>query len=365
MARLAALALAPLLLVARDARADEGEADHYFYKGYDYGSQSLFNPFYAMINRGFDTLQLATERSPTVSLVDVRNVWNNVKDPFTPIRYDGAHGWGTFLTTEIFPLNWTQGGARWVPNYTLHLIGGGQTYAEMREWFLAHDASAPEATVFSAFALMTAALINESLENKGVVGFNTDCLADLYVFDLGGIVLYSFEAVRRFMSEDVQLSDWSLQPAITYPSGALHNVGNYYALKVPVPYVPWLKLFAYGGMSTMGGLSVKLDRELSLSAAGGARTSRFVNTGGKTLVSNDVSFVPAGAIFLDRKESLLATVQVADIYDYFFSANLYPNAFFHTDPGLGGWTAIGKDGKWLAGVSFTGSLGLGFGLGTR
>lgn len=343
----------------------EPPSERYFYKGYDYGTQSLYSPIYAMVNRGFDTLQLRPNRTMLVSSTDARNVIDNVTDPFPAIRYDGESGWGTFLETEIFPLSYGTNTARWVPNVTLHLLGGGQTYAWMREWFLAHEAPEPVATIFSIASLFTAALINESIENKGVVGFNTDAIADLYVFDVGGVILFSFEGVRRFFSKTLVLSDWSLQPAITFPRGYLHNVGSYYSLKVPLPLVDRLRLFVYGGMATMGGLSYKLDDEYSISAAAGGRISSFENAGGGGRVENVVQVRPTGALFLDRNESLLAMVQVSDIVDYFFTANVYPNAFFQTEPGLGTWTAIGKDGRWLAGLSFTHAFGVGFGLGTR
>jgi hypothetical protein len=348
------------------ARADPpAPSEGYFYKGYDYGTQSLYGPIYAMVSRGFDTLQLRSSRTMVVSMTDTRNVLDNVADPLTAIRYDGESGWGTFLETEIFPFSYGKNTARWIPNYGLHLLGGGQTYAWLREWFLAHDAPEAAATIFSIASLFTAALINESIENKGVVGYNTDAIADLYVFDVGGVILFSFEAVRKFFSKTLILSDWSLQPAITFPRGDLHNVGSYYSLKVPVPFVDRLRLFVYGGIATMGGLSYKLDDEYSVSAAAGGRTSSFENSGGSTHVENVVQFRPAGALFLDRNESLLAMVQLSDVVDYFFTVNVYPNAFFHTEPGLGTWTVIGKDGRWLAGLSFTHAFGVGFGLGTR
>lgn len=349
------------------ARADDEEPPKaYFYQGLPYGSQSLFNPLEVLINRGFDVLQLRDNRNiGRVALGDTANVVHNVTHPFEAISRDSPHGWGTFLTQEIFPLDWSPSGARWAPNYTLHLIGGGQTYAAMREWFLAHDAPSPAATAFSIATLFTAALINESLENKGVIGFNTDCLADLYVFDVAGVILFSFEAVRHFFSSSVILADWSLQPAITSTRGALQNVGNYYALKVPLPFYERLRLFAYGGMSTLGGLSLKVGDEHSVSAAAGVRALNLVNEGGTSVVENIVSFRKSAAVFLDRNESVLVAVQVSDVPDYTVSANLYPNAFFTTTPGLGAWTAVGRDGGWLAGVSFTHSLGFGLGFGTR
>ena len=104
---------------------------------------------------------------------------------------------------------------------------------------------------------------------------------------------------------------------------------------------------------------------MPVAPAGGVRISTFENAGGTVRSDTYVQLRPAGGVFLDRNESLLASIRASNITDYTVSINLYPNAFVRTTPGLGGWTAIGQDGKWLAGVSFTGAFGLGFGLGTR
>jgi hypothetical protein len=360
--RSASALLAFSFALAVPASAAAQRREQYFYHGYDYGTESLQSPLYAIVNRGFDAIQLRKDRTPVVKIVDTRNVVDNLFDPKGSIE---PYGFGTWVKTEVLPLDWTKTGARWVPNYGLHLLGGGQTYAWMREWFLARDAPEALATIGSAASLMVGALINESIENKGVVGPNSDAFADIWVFDLGGILLFSFEGARKFFSKTVTISDWSLQPAIMYPKGTLHNVGNYYSLKIPIPFVPRVKFFAYGGYATMGGLSVKLDREYSLSVAGGARISAFENPSGTLRVDNVIETSPSAGAFLDRNESLLAFVQVSDIDDYTFTANMYPNAFVHSVPGLGSWTAIGRDGRWVAGVSFTHSIGIGFGLGTR
>jgi hypothetical protein len=361
VAGVAMMALGPGL-----ARADEGEGEppkHYFYKGYDYGSQALYNPLSVIINRGFDTLQLRPNNRSIYKqswLIAMRNVGNNVRDPFTPIAQEG---WGRFLREEIFPLSFTLGTARWAPNYSLHLIGGGQTYAELREWYEDHDAPAAAATVFSIATLFTAAFLNEAVENRDVVGPNTDCLADLYVFDLGGVLLFSVEPVRRFFSRYVILSDWSLQPAVTSTRGELHNVGNYYAAKLPLPYLPRVRLFALGGYSTMPGISYLVTPEYSVSVAAGWKVATLDNGGDKT-VQNFVSTTATAGLFLDRNDSLLASFQVSDIDDYFLHLNVYPNTFGHMDPGIGFWSVMAKDGRWLVGISMTRSLGFGVGGGT-
>lgn len=135
-------------------------------------SQALYGPLWVFVNRGYDVLQdhVAGRNIFTFDYrTNLGNVARNIANPFPAIAADG---WKTFLTEEIFPLSFTQSTARWTPNYRLHLIGGGMTYTSLREWF--EDYGVPPPRVFSAVTLMASAFVNESLENKGFVGFNTD-----------------------------------------------------------------------------------------------------------------------------------------------------------------------------------------------
>ncbi len=314
-----------------------------------------------LLNRGYDVLQLRPSRRFLWSqnnLVNQENVFRNVLNPFSAV---GATGGAWKLTREeLLPLSYTATTARWVPNYGLHLIGGGSTYTALKEWFDDHDAPVP--AVWSIGTLYAAAFVNEALENNGVVGPNTDCLADLYVFDLGGILLFSIPGVNEFFSRTLIVSDWSLQPAFTQ-KGELHNEGNYYAVKFPVPFYERLRLFGYMGFASLGGLSYKVGSGYSISAGAGGKVGTFENTDTKA-VANIVILQPSGALFLDRNESLLASLQVSDVSDYFVHLNVYPNAFVHLDPGFGFFGVLAKDGRWLAGISMTRALGFGFGGGT-
>lgn len=353
------LAFALTLLVPAAARGDD---EPYFYKGYDYGTQSLFSPMTVLLNRGFDTLQIRPEnryiwRQPF--MIDGRNVVENLADPFDNI--DKGPGWGKFVREEILPLRWGADSGRWVPNYAQHLIGGGVTYTMLREWFKAHEAPVP--AIWAVLTLFSSAFINEMIENRGVQGPNSDALADLYVFDVAGVILFSFDDVNEFFSKKLIALDWSLQPAFSLPKGEIHNQGNYYAAKIPTFVTDRVHLFAYGGISTLFGLSYKLDSEYSLSLAGGARLENFRNSSLKQVL-NVVSLTPAGAIFVDRNNSLLGSLQISNVKDYFIHLNVYPNAFFHSDPGFGFWTVIGQEGQWLVGLSMTRSFGFGLAGGT-
>ncbi|HEY2408631.1 MAG TPA: hypothetical protein VGI10_21645 [Polyangiaceae bacterium] len=357
-ARLALTALA-LCSFSSAARADDEPAQEpYFYKGRDYGSEALYGPIWVFLNRGFDVLQ---DRTGSRNLVDQEyihngaNVGRNILNPFPAIK---ARGYGVFFRQEIFPLSWTADTARWVPNYSLHLIGGGQTYSELSEWYRANGVPLPR--VFAATTVMASAFMNETLENKGVVGWNTDAIADIYFFDIGGIILFSFDWPNWLFSHEILLADWSLQPSFTYPTFELHNEGNYYAVKWPLPFYRDVRLFMYMGLGTLFGLSYKFDSQYSLSLGGGTMASRLIASS-RTNADNTVQFAPMAGVFLDRNNSLLASLKVTGVQDYFVNFNVYPNAF--QVPQLGFWSVVDRGGHFITGVVFSQPFGVGFGIG--
>jgi hypothetical protein len=330
----------------------------YFYFGRDYGSQALYGPLWVFVNRGYDVLQDHVA-GRNIFTFDYRtnghNVAENILHPIPAISNDG---WKTFFTEEIFPLSFTQSTARWTPNYSLHLIGGGMTYTSLREWF--EDYHVPAPRVFSAVTLMAAAFVNESLENKGVVGFNTDCIADIYFFDIGGIILFSFDWPNRFFSRQIVIADWSQQPSLTLPNGELHNVGNYFAAKWALPFYRRLSLFAWYGEATTIGLSFALDDQYALSASAGGAAIHLVNQSTNT-VQNTVDFAPTAAVFLDRNNSLLASLQVTNVDDYFIHFNIYPHAITARGPAVGVWGVVDKRARVAAGFAIGRPFGIGGG----
>jgi len=360
--RLAALVIASGLLpwAAPRARADPPSPTHYFYVDREDGSASMYGPLWVFVNRGYDVLQDHVAPRDVFSFdyrTNTENVLRNVLHPVPAIRNDG---WSKFLREEIFPLSFTPATARWTPNYSLHLIGGGMTYRALSEWFEDHHTPAPR--FFAAATVMASALVNESLENHGVVGYNTDCLADLYVFDVGGIVLFSFDWPARFFSQEVILADWSLQPTFTGPRGELHNVGNYFSAKWALPFYRRLSLFSCFGEATPGGLTFKLTDDLALSAAAGGAVVHLTNQATNT-VQNTVNFVATGALFLDRRNSLLASLQVTNTSDSFIHLNVYPHAFTARGPAIGGWLVMDKQARFAGGIAVGRAFGQPVGLG--
>ena len=355
------------LSIAHPARAQSAAAQRdaaampepYFYKGYDYGSQALYGPLWVFLNRGFDVLQ---DRNGSRSIFQQEyqhngeTVGRNLLNPFPALA---QRGYGRFFREEIFPISFTPGTARWVPNYTLHLIGGGVTYTGLTEWFRQNHVPAPR--VFSAGTVLATAFLNETLENKGVVQYNTDAIADFFFFDIGGIILFSFDWPNELFSKYLIVADWSLQPSFTYPNFDLHNQGNYFSVKAPLPFTDRLRLFATMGLGTLLGFSYKVDSQYSVSGGAGTMASRLIRTSQKN-ADNNVEFASQAGLFVDRNNSLLASLRVTNVQDYFIQFNLYPNAF--TVPELGLWTVVDKGGHFVTGVSFSKSFGVGAGIGS-
>ena len=66
-------------------------------------------------------------------------------------------------------------------------------------------------------------------------------------------------------------------------------------------------------------------------------------------------------MFLDRRESVLVSLQVSDVTDYFVTLNVYPHAFWQRGPALGAWTVVDKRAHPAFGVSISRLLGVGAG----
>ena len=82
-------------------------------------------------------------------------------------------------------------------------------------------------------------------------------MADLWLFDLGGIALFNVDALVRVFGGTLQAADWSNQATFT-SDGALRNNGQYFVYKVPLPHHRW-RLFLRGGMGVQGGLTRTLS----------------------------------------------------------------------------------------------------------
>ncbi len=323
------------------------KATGYFYQGLPYGSQSLYNPAYVILTGGFGMIQFGNQRDVKNFPFNIafKNIWNNFKDPFTPISH---YGWWNFFKDQVFPLSLNKKSAQFWPNYSLHLIGGGMEYAATREWYKYYNYPHPE--WLSAFTIMSYHLINEVVENGNRVGEDVDPIADFYLFDIGGIILFSSESVKRFFAEDLNLADWSQQSSFSIKNGELHNNDQFFSVKWKFPFSDSWHAFYFFGTNGVGGLSYKYKDGSAISFGVGLAASDLIVLDEKTN-KKTLGLVGNFAAFYDKNNSLLASLSVTMKTDYMINLNIYPGVIklWGISPGL--WGAYSQNGKIILGIT--------------
>jgi hypothetical protein len=329
----------------------------WFYHQLPYGSDAMVNPLRLILDGGFGILQF-DNRDNRLSSVDYQNGWREVSRNLRhPIRAIEAQGWGDFFEREVIPISFNAKQAQYWPNYTLHLIGGGMSYTMMREWYQAHDFARPR--LWAGATLAAYHVLNEVVENDTQVGPTTDPVADLYLFDPAGILLFSHEGVNGFFSRRLHLSDWSGQPALDPREGTIENHGQHFSIKVGVPRVPRWSLFYYFGNHGEGGLSYRRDNGSAYSFAFGMRARELVDLDDNTRTTK---LAPSLGLFYDRNGSLLFSAQWANTSRYRFRLNAYPGLLRIGTVAPGLFLDANKHDELVAGVTIT---AIPIGLSTR
>lgn len=344
------------LLLALAAPAAAQDAPR-FLRSPGWGADSQFNPATHFLNDAYDIFQLGADRDIRFFRQpfqrDVRNVFDNLAHPFRNIR---AFGTSDFVKYEIFSTGFTKESMQWVPNYSLHAMGGIVMYGAVREWYEAYGVPRPGLAAFTTVTLES--LLNEINENEGLDGPNADAIADFYLFDLAGIALWHVEGVRNLFAGPLNAALWGRQPSVLLSNGELRNVGMYYALKWRIPHGRGLHAFSYFGMGSLFGLSVSHPGDWHTSVGFGFRTREGVKidpTRGLKTVDTGV----AGGIFLDKGHSLMASLVVADLDTDVVELNLYPGLWRgRRHPGL--WATVSREGEVRLGLVTRWGVGIGY-----
>lgn len=329
----------------------------YFYKALPYGTQAVYNPIYVLLNGGFDMIQVGNQRDikKFPYKIALKNIWQNLSDPITPIN---NYGWWNFIKDQVLPLSLTKDNAQFWPNYSLHLIGGGMEYAALKEWYEYYKYPYPQ--LFSAFTIMSYHFVNEVVENGTHVGDDVDPIADIYLFDIGGILLFTSDNVKRFFAEELNLADWSQQPSFSLKDGTLHNNGQFFSVKWKLPFLDSWHAFYYFGTNGVGGLSYKFENGSALSVGLGLAAGDLILLNEKTN-KKTIGLVGNLGIFYDRNNSLLASLSLTIKTDYMLNINIYPGVvkLWGISPGL--WGAYSQDGNVILGFTAMWSpFGLGY-----
>lgn len=330
--------------------------ENYFYTGKNYGSEKLFNPVSLVLNGSLDIIQLENfSRRPSDFRIlrGNKNVSANLLAPFSKIS---QYGWRKFLSTEVLPIEFRKKNAQWWPNYQLHLIGGGMSYAALEEYYRYYNFQYPK--TYSALSIFTYHYLNEIIENNAYSGVNVDPIADIYVFDLGGCILFSSETVKRFFSKTLHLRDWSLQPSYSLNTQEIHNNGQYFSMK----WFPFGEsqygIFYYFGINGITGISYKVNEHETFSFGGGLRAKKHLNVN-TALNQKTVETVWTAGAFWDKDGSLMTSVFFSGLSDYFANLNIYPGVIETGTISTGLWIAANRKGKLAFGINILGLPGLG------
>lgn len=334
----------PLLFVVGMLSAS---AQPWYYHGRDFGSESQYSPLSYIINGGYDILQLDTYRDDVFTYPYASSASTVFRNLGRPLPLINRYGWGRYLRHEIVPLEFSRG-ASWWPNYQLHLIGGGMSYRRMTEWYAHHGFDVPQA--WSAGTVMGMHLLNEVMENNAREGEFIDPIADIWIFDIAGILLFESDAVARFFSEELRLTDWSLQPSISLTDGTLQNVGQNFVLRWQLPFWEDYSLMYVFGINGMAGLSRRLADGESLSLVAGLR-ARDVFQAEDNPLRLTANLTWSASLYYDRNNSLLASLEFSGISSNLITLNVYPGVVHVAGWSPGLWGTVTTDGGFMAGIA--------------
>ena len=323
------------------------QGNYWFYKGYDYGSQSLIHPLRLIINGGYGIMQVSSRDNRPGKIQygrGMRNVTQNLLNPHWSIS---INGFWDFFSREVLPISINSGQAQYWPNYMNHLVGGGFSYRMMVEYYSYHDVDHPRA--WAGATIFAYHFLNEVVENDGYLGPTTDPVADFWLFNPAGIILFSNESIARFFGETLHMADWSYQPVWLPETHELVNNGQNYAVKYHLNERGSTSLFYHWGTHAELGLSfTRPDGDCFSFGLGLVPKNLFKIDE----VSKTVDLAVSGGLFYDRDNSLMASLLFARTKDYRYRLNLYPGLIKLGPMRPGFFASLNQDDRLLLGLTF-------------
>lgn len=299
------------------------------------------------LNTAFDTAQVSGTFSQGDYWRHHLDVFDILVHPFATIDDEG--GWDEFFLQEF-------ASARLLPNLTLHLLGNGYDFRILAEWFDHHRVPYPYLWAF--FASYAGYIGNEAIESSNPEMDGLDPLADLYVFNLAGNLLFMSDKVAGFVQNTMQMRNWTGQPVLDVRRGEIRNATNNYVLRPPL-FGDAVRPFVYFGLHYFGGATFRLPDASALSVGAGLAATdplREIDT----FSDNLKTIRPAGGLFWDRDDRLLASLVLNGTEELRVRANVYPELLENDVVDLGFYLGIGDDGVPSFGVILNRVLGFGF-----
>lgn len=300
------------------------------------GSDASFNPVSYYFNLAFDTTQNPFYFTQSGYFRSHGSLWNRIKHPFGAIRDEG--GFGKFLGSEFF-------GLRSIPNWTLHLIGGGHDFRWLAEWYQARSVPYPYVAAFLTSYL--ANIGNEAIETTASQVPPTDHIADLFFFDLVGKFLFMNDAIARFFYETMQLRAWHYQPMFNLNDQHIINAGANYILR-PRLFGKKILPFFHAGLALLAGVSFTIEGENWFTTAAGVSPTDPLKFKGDFILG----------FYWDRNDALLASLTLNGSSNLAVRLNIYPQVVRIREWDIGLFAAYGKDNTFALGVNINMPLGI-------
>ena len=310
-----------------------------FYRDLDYGSESLFNPLSNFVNYGLDTLQVRQSFDERHFGDQLRRTTDDLVNPVRSINSTG--GLGRFVNRQILPIDFDRldESVEMIPNYGLHLLGGGMVYRKNVEWLQSRGYTYPRA--LAVLQGLAAEFLQEVIEKKSTKA--DDPVADFFLFRPAGMLLFSWDPFARFAAEELRLAEWPYQPLFSFGEGSFMNTGENFLIRPPALGSENHSLFLYFGMTTMLGVSHKVGTMDSFSwGVGQAVTS---------VERDSLHMRTSLGLFYDRNDSLLASLLVKGTDDLLLRLNIYPGAIVESRWFPGIFLGVGDKGEFTVGLT--------------
>lgn len=316
-----AMAVAAVLALTLGPAASSRSAETYFYRPGPAGSDAQFNPLTSFVNYGLDATQIRRSFDDEDLKARSGQVWGNLRNPAGAIREEG--GLKAFVNRQVLPVDpesLADVGIM-LPNYALHLLGGGMVFRKNAEWFEAHGFRYPRA---AAAALgMGAEVLQEVTEKKSTTA--EDEVADVWIFRPAGMLLFCWDPVARFAARDLGMLEWPYQAVYLAGAGRIGNTGQNYVVRPALWGRGDHRPFLFFGMTTLAGGSHRV--------AGENRVSWGLGAAVVDARRRSAEVRPSAGLFWDRDGSLFASLILNGTEGLAARLNIHPGV-----TGSGPWS---------------------------
>lgn len=165
---------------------------------------------------------------------------------------------------------------------------------------------------------------NEAIELTNENITSHDNIADLFFFDVLSFFLAFNSAGMNYLTKDLGMQVWSLQPMFLPQKGDFTNTGQSYIFR-PNYFKGSIRPFFFIGMQNLLGASYNIDDKHTITTAVGMAITDPLEQKGKF----------ATTFFFEKNKNLLASLYLNGTEDYRFRLNLYPGLVKYRDTKLG------------------------------